>query len=376
MIVFVSNFFNHHQVPLGEELYKLTDGEYRFVELEPMPESFKASGYPQYENSPMLIKGWSDAETATKAILDAEVVLYGNISDYSLITQRLNEGKLTFEVGERWLKRGIINALSPRFLKSLWHYHKDFKNKQLYRLCASAFAAKDLHKFGAFKDKCFKWGYFTTVTTLDVDKIIAKRTDSSRIRILAIARFLSWKHHELSVRCIRNLLDKGYDVELDIYGTGPEYDKIRLLIAKLNLRERVNLKHNIPNSQLLDEIKAHDILLFTSDRNEGWGAVVNEAMANACPVVGSDAVGAVPFLIKDGENGMIFKSGDAKDLTRKVELLINDPELRMKLSRNAYYTLHDEWSPKNAALRLLTLIDCIKNQVPVPFIDGPCSPAN
>lgn len=376
MIVFVSNFFNHHQEPLAEELFRLTNGEYRFVELEVMPDSFKSAGYPGYEDSAMLIKAWADPDRATRVILDADVVLYGNITDYSLIRQRLDRGKLTFEVGERWLKRGIINALSPRLIKSLWYYHRYFSRKPLYRLCASAFAAADLRKFGAFRGKCFKWGYFTAVSDLDVDKVLELRRAEPGIRLMSIARFIPWKHHELAVRCMRNLVDKGYDAELDIYGSGPEFDKINSMVEDLGLESRVHLKGNMDNRLLLGEIRKHDIMLFTSDRNEGWGAVINEAMANACPVVGSDAVGSVPFLIQNGYNGLIFKSGNADDLTIKVETLITNPELREQMSRRAYITLRDEWSPVSAAKRLLVLIDCLRTGNPSPFTDGPCSPTN
>jgi glycosyltransferase involved in cell wall biosynthesis len=54
-----------------------------------------------------------------------------------------------------------------------------------------------------------------------------------------------------------------------------------------------------------DHMEAADIFLFTSDFNEGWGAVLNESMNSACAVVASHAIGSVPFLLKDGENGFI-----------------------------------------------------------------------
>lgn len=40
-IIFISNFLNPHQYPVAKALYKMTDGEYRFVELESMPDSFR-----------------------------------------------------------------------------------------------------------------------------------------------------------------------------------------------------------------------------------------------------------------------------------------------------------------------------------------------
>ena len=49
-----------------------------------------------------------------------------------------------------------------------------------------------------------------------------------------------------------------------------------------------------------------DIYLATSDRQEGWGAVINEAMNSGCAVVADHMMGAVPYLISHEENGMIY----------------------------------------------------------------------
>ena len=61
-----------------------------------------------------------------------------------------------------------------------------------------------------------------------------------------------------------------------------------------------------------DEVRKHmeqaNIFLFTSDRNEGWGAVLNEAMNSGCAVVASHAIGSVPYLIKNGNNGYIYEN--------------------------------------------------------------------
>lgn len=375
MIVFVSNFLNHHQFPVAEQLYKFTNGNYRFVELEQMPQSFKAGGYPEYQNAPFLVKGWQDKDIAEELIATADVVLYGSISDYTSIRRRLKNRLLTFEVGERWLKRGWINILSPRLLKSQWLYHTEFYNKPLYRLCSSAYAANDLYAMHSFRGKCFKWGYFTNVEPIDVDEVIEQRRHNECVKLMAVARFLPLKHHELSVMCAKNLRDKGIDFKLDIYGSGPEFDNIQALVSQFGLDDYVFLKGNLPNEELLLEMRKHDIFLFTSDRHEGWGAVVNEAMANACPVVGSDAVGAVPFLISNQENGMIFKSGDLDDLTGKVAALIADRPMLERLAKNAYKTISEVWSPRNAAENLLELIDALRKGEQSNIDFGPCSPA-
>ena len=102
-------------------------------------------------------------------------------------------------------------------------------------------------------------------------------------------------------------------------------------------------------------MRKHTIFLFTSDRNEGWGAVLNEAMSNGCAVVASNEIGSVPYLIKDKVNGMIFKSCNLNDLMEKVEILLNNKEECELIRSNAVNTMQRVWSPRNAAKAFFNL---------------------
>ena len=44
--------------------------------------------------------------------------------------------------------------------------------------------------------------------------------------------------------------------------------------------------------------------------NETWGLAVNEAMACGCAILVSDRVGCATDLVRNGENGYIFKADD------------------------------------------------------------------
>lgn len=377
MIVFVSNFMNHHQFPVAQELFNLTAGEYRFIETSQMPESFKKGGYSLFEKS-WVIKAWQNQENnnlAQRLIREADVVVWCNNLYLSIIKQRLKEGKLTFEFGERWFKRGLINILSPRLLKSQLYYHLYFYDKPLYRLNASAYAANDLTRLHSFKNKMFKWGYFTAIPIANKKNLEAPR-GVSRLKILFVSRFLIWKHPEIPVAMAARLKRQGYDFELNMYGSGPELNKIKKIVEKEDLGEYVHFLGNRPNNEILEEMRVHDIFLFTSDQNEGWGAVVNEAMSNGCAVVASDKIGSVPFLISNNENGLIFKTCSVEDLTEKVKYLLDNPLECKRLGSNAIHTISEVWSPTNAAKSFLSLVEGLNNNNPNIVIEGPCSPAS
>ncbi len=121
-------------------------------------------------------------------------------------------------------------------------------------------------------------------------------------------------------------------------------------------------------------MRSSHVCLCPSDRNEGWGAVVNEAMANGCTVVASNAMGSVPYLIEPNKNGLIFQSLNMSEVTENVISLYADYNFREKLAMNAYNKITTLWSAKNAAIEILKLGEKLINnkKLNVPK-KGPCS---
>lgn len=376
-IVYFSNFINHHQVHVSDELYRLTHGSYRFVELEKMSEHLIRSGYSDYSDRPYVIQAWADEEakkTAEDLCLEADVVIFGAKS-LEFEKRRMKLGKLSFEVSERWLKKGIWNVFSPNLIRNMYYYHTIFFNKPIYKLCASAYAAKDQYRLRSFKDRCYKWGYFPNIPDLNILDIIHSRTSSNSCMMMWCARFIDWKHPEMPIKLAAELKSKGYSFHIDMFGNGPELAKMECLTEHLNVKEYVSFKGNLPNDLLMEEMRRHDIFIFTSDQQEGWGAVANEAMGNGCALVASDMIGSVPYLVEDGVTGMIFKSCNLASLTEKVEELIHDSVLRQQIVVNAYNKMVKIWSPSNAAKNLLTLIHDLQMGYDTSVMDGPCGKA-
>ena len=360
-LVFLTNFINHHQVHVADEFYKLLGDGYKFIATEPVPDAFIQKGYPIFERN-YLVKAYEDKtmlDYAYKLAEDADVAIIGSAPE-SFVRKRLEANKLTFHYSERWFKSGYKSLLSPRFWRFAYKYHLKYRNSRSYMLCASAYTAKDVNLVGAYKDKCFKWGYFTKVEMLDTNQLVEKlKLNDNYIHIMWCARFLKWKHPELPVKLAARLKSKGYKFVIDMFGSGEELEATKNLAKKMNVEDVVSFYGNKPNDEILAEMRRHDIFLFTSDRNEGWGAVLNEAMSNGCTVVGSDEIGSVPFLIEDGVNGCIFKSRNLDSLEKKVMFLIENPNIRLNMAKNAYHTMVSIWSPVNAARQFIRLVDSL-----------------
>ena len=375
-LVFVTNFINHHQVHLADEFYRVLGDDYKFIATEPIPEAFIKNGYPVYERT-YVVKAYESVNQLTHAHQladDAEVVIIGSAPE-DFVSRRIQSGKLTFRYSERWFKSKPWFLTGPRGWLNFWKNHIRYRNKPLYMLCASAFTAKDVNTIGAYKNKCFKWGYFTKVDELDLDELNERHKASERsVRIMWCARFVDLKHPELPILLAARLKDKGYNFVIDMFGSGEELERTKFLADSLNVKDCVNFRGNRPNDQILDEMRRHDIFLFTSDKNEGWGAVLNEAMSNGCIAVGSDKIGSVPFLIQNRVNGCIFKSENIDSLEENVLFLIDNPECRLHMSIAAYKTMNEVWSPQNAARQFVNLVIALQSSklYTIP-INGPCS---
>lgn len=380
-IVFFSNFINHHQANVADELYKLTNKEYTFVEMCPIYDWLLKGGYSDLSSRSYVLQAWKSKENYDKALhllYESDVALFGGPEALKLEVLRAKTGKLTFDVSERWLKHGMLNLASPRLLKFFWNYYTTFAHRNVYKLCSSAFACNDHYKLHSFKDKCFKWGYFTKVEDFPLETAANFEASSgeTEVHIMWCARFLRWKHPELPVMLAKRLKNKGYRFVLDMYGSGVELEDTRNLASELEVLDAVRFLGNLPNDEILKQMRRHEVFLFTSDKNEGWGAVLNEAMSNGCAVVASNMIGSVPFLIEDGVNGLVFKSEDLDSLETKVASLLDNAEYRRTIARNAIHTMRATWSPANAARQFLKLISAIQtgdNSV-IPM-QGPCSKA-
>ena len=203
-----------------------------------------------------------------------------------------------------------------------------------------------------------------------------KKESSSRgVSILWTGRLIRLKHAEAAVYVAERLKREGVRFEMNIIGTGTLESKLKELIQRKGLDDSVHMLGSMPPENVRDYMERADIFLFTSDRGEGWGAVLNESMSSGCAVVADSNIGSVPYLIQDGVNGFIYKSRDYKHLYEKVLLLINNPSMRESLGRKAFLSMKETWNGVNAAKSLLLLCEALLKGEDTPIKEGPCSHA-
>lgn len=376
-ITFISNFLNHHQIPLCEAFYSNLGEGFSFVQTKSMSNERKRMGWDVQNEKHPYLKCVDEDKSNYKKYIDlvneSDVVIYG-AAPYKFVQQRIKNNKLTFFYTERLFKKGILRMFNPLFAKKVLNQFiiPSFK-KNIYVLCASAYASYDFRRLFIFNNRTLKWGYFPEVKKFDLNDL-KKIKSHDLIKILWVGRFLKLKHVEDAIKIAYRLKTEGYSFKLDIIGTGLRECYLRKLIIKKNVENVIKIHGAMTSENVRVYMERANIYLFTSDFNEGWGAVLNESMNSGCAVIASHAIGSVPYLIKNGNNGLIYENGNVDDLYKNVKKIINNKKLQEKLSENAYKTMSETWNASIAVERLVQISEkIIKKERCNLFSDGPCS---
>lgn len=344
-VVLVSNFLNHHQIPFCEEMLKRCKDFYFLA-----TDNGASQGYQTTCEKPYVVDYKKECEKAEQIVLDADAVIFGSCPN-SLIKLRMDENKLSFFYSERFFKKGTWRRFIPTTRKSINNRIIQFKDKNIFVLCAGAYLPYDLSLLGFPTDKCFKWGYFPDC---ELDAELENKFPAS---ILWSARMLDWKHPEIPVLVAEKLKKNGYKFTMNIVGEGEKLEETKALVKQKNVDDCVNFLGSLPHDELLSQMRKHKIFLMTSDKYEGWGAVLNEAMSSHCVPVASHAIGSVPFLIENGKNGLIFKSQNANDAYKKVKKLLDNSDMLEEMGNEAYKTMNENYNYTVAAERLMVMIE-------------------
>lgn len=380
-LVYISNFLNHHIEYLCQEFYALLGKDFAFIETKANSQDSNMfrMGYAYYlanDNTtyPWIRKSYYSSDTfeeCTRLAFDSDVVIIGSAEDKWIIP-RLKSGKLTFHAHERWYRNRPPVWKYPKAYIGGWIHHRRWKS--LYMLCASAFTAWDAWSIGCYKNKTYKWGYFPKMNTYSLERIKESKRNNVP-QLLWSGRIVDWKHLEDAIIACDYLNQDGFTFMLTIIGDGPEMDHVRQMVLEKKLQDKICFCGSVKPDQVRQYMEKSNIYLFTSNRKEGWGVVLNEAMNSGCSVVASHEAGSVPYLLKDNVNGLIYESGNIQQLYEKVKYLIQNPEIQMEFGIKAYETIVNEWSPEIAAKRFLELSkQLIENKAnPSAFVSGPCS---
>ena len=263
--VFVSNYINHHQIPLCEALYQELGSDYTFIQTMPMEQERVAMGWGVDVRSLPYVKCLYEAEyDCLKKIAESDVVMFGWTGREDLADSRLRSGKVTLRVSERIYREGQWKAVSPRGLAAKYREHIRYRRQNVCMLCAGAYAASDFHLIGAYHDKLFRWGYFTALRTYGEEQFANMKPCDGTLHIVWAGRFIPLKHPEYMVRLANTLHDRGYQFCIHMLGDGQMEPQIRQDVENNGLTEHFRFYGYTAPERVRDVMEKCHIHIFTS----------------------------------------------------------------------------------------------------------------
>jgi glycosyltransferase involved in cell wall biosynthesis len=166
------------------------------------------------------------------------------------------------------------------------------------------------------------------------------------IRLMYAGQLERRKGLELALRALARASGKdGCDGVFDIFGQGPDRQRLIALAEELGIADRVNFHGAVPQAELMQNFQQADAFLFTSVRDTS-GGVNLEAMAHGLPVIciAHQGVGD----ITDESCAERIPAGPIDEtivkIARSIVRLANDPALRVAMGEAAAKRAREKFS--------------------------------
>lgn len=177
--------------------------------------------------------------------------------------------------------------------------------------------------------------------------------------ILFVGRLTKQKGVEILLKAIKILKNKySKNLKIAIVGDGELKENLNNLTAELGVNREVEF---LGVRKDVKELMVTSKIFVLPSRWEGFGLVIVEAMSNMLPVIAT-SVGGIPEIIEDGKDGILVPPEDSETLAQAINDLLENKELREKLSQAAYKKIREEFSIKKYSVQILDLYRSLINK--------------
>ncbi len=171
------------------------------------------------------------------------------------------------------------------------------------------------------------------------------KLNDDEVAVAIVGRLAPIKNHGLFLDALALLAEKGIRARYFIVGDGQEKPMIEKRVKEL--QDHYGLKVELTSwiKDIATFNAGMDIICLSSD-NEGTPVSLIEAQASGVPVISTD-VGGVKDILDEGNTGFVVPKKDPEAFAEKLQLLIENKEIRTKMSQNGWNFVRDKFHYTN-----------------------------
>lgn len=290
---------------------------------------------------------------------DAYHVL-GGIRVGKMMTMALEEGaKQNARMGslsepyDRTGIKGKLRDLKYRYLRLFYFKHVD------YFLAVGKEGVKTYTRLGFNPQRVFAWAYFVTVPT-----VLAKPADNENgPKIIYAGRIEEGKGIYRFVTELAENSNTNY--QLDIYGGGPDEEKLKAFVANRNLSEKIGFYPFLKYDEMVQQYARYNWVVLPSTRKDGWGVVISEGLLNGLKGICSSICG-VSWAIYDNFNGVTFDWSQPGSCQKAIKSMLGEHNFAEGSTIKVW--AQASLSGEAGANYYLAILDCVYNgkETPLP----------
>lgn len=173
---------------------------------------------------------------------------------------------------------------------------------------------------------------FFTATYAEADKKVTEvRNLNHTVHFMFVGMLSKGKQPLYAVQLIKELITKDYKVNLKYFGDGVLKNELMQFIEEHDLHDFVSLQGN-QSKEVIEKAYQDSHFLLLPSKSEGWPKVVAEAMFWGCvPLVSN--VSCVPYMINEGERGVLLTENNDEDLMQ-ITTIVQNPIRYAAMAKN------------------------------------------
>ena len=183
-----------------------------------------------------------------------------------------------------------------------------------------------------------------------------RRSPDGSVNFLFCGQLIKRKGVDLLLEAFCRLSGEFEQARLTLVGAGELQSELQRRIPP-GLESRIKFDGFRAPESLVEAFGSADVFVLPS-MHDGWGVVVNQAVAAGLPVIASSAVGAAADLVVEDGNGHIFAAGNVEQLTEAMRSFLRQPEKIARFGARSR-ALAVDWTPQRGVDQWVELCEAV-----------------